>query len=1042
MMLIGVIIASLAGGFVFVKTIRDDMDSSVRIAVDGLEKEIDAISTRMTLFCDVFSNMGDMVRMVRKKETYSLNKTLLSYLKISDFDTITITDADGLVLSRPHARNFVGDNASLKGYVGPALRGETVTIIEGGTTIGLGLFHGVPVIDHSNGEIVGSLVAGLNLVNPVMLEKLSNMFNIELSIFYGDTRVGSTIKSGDMRLTGTTSAPEIAAAVIGRGESHFGEYVLGNDTSLRTFYKPFYINGKIIGMLAGATSTLPLDIAVRKARMRIIGIVLAFIFIGAPITWIFSRAISDLAEEKTKQEIFLSLLMKNSPDIIIMFDEHGRFIDCTNTFLQKMDTVCDKLEGRTFSDGLSGSVSATDMERLSDALSRAMEKKEIIYLDISLSLRNEDDPSWYSVSFAPMVGTEDDLIGVIAIMHDMSDLIQARKSEAASQAKSAFLANMSHEIRTPLNAIIGLSEVEMRNLLPNDTQTNISKIYGSGSTLLGIINDILDISKIESGKFELILVKYELPNIISDTIHQNVVRIESKPVKFETAIDENIPSKLRGDEIKIKQILNNILSNSFKYTREGTVTLRVTCDATGDDAVLSFIVSDTGIGIKKEDMANLFSEYKQLDTYTNRNIGGTGLGLSITKSLIDLMGGTIHVDSEYGKGSVFTVHIPQQVIDPTPIGRGIAENLRTFRLAENNLAKNLARVPMPYARVLLVDDVITNLDVAKGLLSPYGLMVHCASSGAQAIEIVREEKIAYDAIFMDHMMPLMDGIEAVRIIRSEIDTEYARNVPIIALTANALAGNDEMFLRCGFQAFLSKPIDIIKLDKILNDLVRGKRTFTENEIPSALEPRAPAPESLPSRHIDGMDMADAIARSGSYGTFMKIVRSYTRHTPELLEKLRVTNAESLHEYMTIIHGIKGSSFSIRADRVGSMAEELEQAAKAGDFNTVVSRNEEFIDTTKKLIEDLRTLDDAGENSFRVKEGVRPAPDETALDSILEHARHYDTFGIENAISELDRYDYETRTDLVDWLKEKIENLEYDEITQRLEQVLGFHATTE
>ena len=285
-----------------------------------------------------------------------------------------------------------------------------------------------------------------------------------------------------------------------------------------------------------------------------------------------------------------------------------------------------------------------------------------------------------------------------------------------------------------------------------------------------------------------------------------------------------MPGSLRGDDLRIKQIFNNLLSNAFKYTDSGTIEWRVSFERDGDAGWLVSSVRDTGIGIRPENVHNLFSEYNQVDTQANRKVEGTGLGLAITKRFVDMMGGTITVESEYGKGTTFHVRLRQQIARATPIGRDVAKSLMEMRyaLAKRNTTKRQERAKLSYARVLVVDDITTNLDVARGMMKPYGMKVDCATSGRRAIEMIRAEKARYDAIFMDHMMPEMDGIEAARIIHEEIDTEYARNIPIIALTANAVVGTEEMFLSKGFQDFIPKPIDTAKLDAVLRRWVRDK----------------------------------------------------------------------------------------------------------------------------------------------------------------------------------------------------------------------------
>jgi signal transduction histidine kinase/CheY-like chemotaxis protein len=398
---------------------------------------------------------------------------------------------------------------------------------------------------------------------------------------------------------------------------------------------------------------------------------------------------------------------------------------------------------------------------------------------------------------------------------------QTETAITASESKSAFLATMSHEIRTPLNAVIGLADIELRKTLPKETFNNIKKIRTSGSNLLSIINDILDISKIESHNLELIPNEYHTPSLINDTIQLNILRIGDKPITFKLEIDETLPARLYGDELRIKQVFNNLLSNAFKYTKEGTVCMALSHTMQGNETILTMSVKDSGMGIRPEDQKLLFSDYMQVDLKAHRSIEGTGLGLAISKRLMELMGGTISLVSEYGRGSCFTIMFRQGIIDSTGIGKKTVESLRNFQWTEEKQEKIETYTQMPDRRVLVVDDVEINLEVAKGIMEVYGFTIDCVTSGRQAIALIEDNGLHYDAVFMDHMMPDMDGMEATKYIREEIGTDYARTVPIIALTANALIGNEDNFLANGFTAFLSKPLDPRQLDEVINKYVKG-----------------------------------------------------------------------------------------------------------------------------------------------------------------------------------------------------------------------------
>jgi signal transduction histidine kinase/CheY-like chemotaxis protein len=392
------------------------------------------------------------------------------------------------------------------------------------------------------------------------------------------------------------------------------------------------------------------------------------------------------------------------------------------------------------------------------------------------------------------------------------------EARSANVTKSRFIATMSHEMRTPMNVVVGLTDLLLEEEdIPAAARDNLKKISIASKTLTGIINDILDISKIEAGKLELLPERYDMASLLNDVIVLNIVRIGEKPISLHLDIDENIPCVISGDELRVKQIINNLLSNAFKYTQKGTVTLGIRCERAGDmDVWLSIYVSDTGIGIRPEDAEKLFTDYNQVDTKANRKAEGTGLGLSITKRLVEHMGGKISVESEYGRGSTFSVHIRQGFVIDIPLSPITLKNLTGFKYMEKQKHKyeKLVRPDLSYARVLVVDDMQTNLDVVASMLRKYKIWVDCVTSGQEAIDHIDAGNPVYNVIFMDHMMPGMDGMETAAKIRA-IGTAYALKIPIIALTANAAVGNEKMFLENGFQAFLPKPVNIVDLDTIV-----------------------------------------------------------------------------------------------------------------------------------------------------------------------------------------------------------------------------------
>jgi signal transduction histidine kinase/FixJ family two-component response regulator len=761
-----------------------------------------------------------------------------------------------------------------------------------------------------------------------------------------------------------------------------------------------------------------------------------------------------IAQERTSQELFFNLLMKNSQYVILIFDGSNRLLYSTDYFLTLANiSHVGLVSGRSIREIFQRYIDEPDLSKLERIYLQAVENQLISHHNVNISFRKNERPRTYSLNITPLMDPNINLSGTLLLFHDQTDLLQARQAEEASKAKSVFLANMSHEIRTPLNTIMGLSDVELGSDLPRATLSNLEKIYSAGATLLSIINDILDISKVESGKFQLVPVDYNFPSLISDTINLNTSRIGSKPIHLEVEISPSIPKSLKGDEVRIKQIVTNVLSNAFKYTDRGHIKLKISATVNSNEGTcyLTFVVSDTGRGIREKDLDRIFNNYVQLDRSVNRYIEGTGLGLSITKTLVEMMNGTINVRSEYGRGSTFTMTVLQEVTDPTPIGPKIAENLKNFDFRYKKLppSSSIQRSYMPYGKVLLVDDVLPNLDVAKSLLLPYGISTHCATSGEEAIGLIRDAEVEYDLIFMDQMMPRMDGIEAVRIIRHEIGTEYSETVPIIALTANAIVGIEDMFYASGFQGFISKPIDIKHLDRILNQFIRdrqSKETLEEAErLQKKLEKTKKrqgelseeGQENLWNRYIPGLNLSEGLARCDNQpGVYLPLLRSWARHTSRLLEELQVDSTLNFQHYAIKIHGIKGSSYGICAHKVGEMASELEKAARRGDYAFIRDTHPAFVITSSALIADIHSLLLEYEEALQKEaKELKPCPDPKILKNILGNCTLFKTGLIKKDLKLLEKYSYEKDGDLVDYLRDRFENLEYDKMKERLSTYL-------
>jgi len=621
----------------------------------------------------------------------------------------------------------------------------------------------------------------------------------------------------------------------------------------------------------------------------------------------------------------------------------------------------------------------------------------------------------------------------LALLKDAADV--------ANKAKSSFLANMSHEIRTPMNAILGVADILMqKEALPDDVEDGLGRIYNSCDILLSIINDLLDFSKIEAGKMDLNREQYKIANMISDSIQLNMMWIDDKPIEFEIHIDENTPAKLYGDEMRIKQILNNLLSNAFKYTNSGSVSLTVVSEhwPEKDGVTLVLIIKDTGVGMTKDQLANLFQEYLRFNEKSAYGVEGTGLGLAITNGLVSMMNGGLTVESEPDVGSTFIVRLPQETVDNDVIGKDIASSLEKLRMnyVVRKKRGQVIREQMPYGKVLVVDDMEPNLYVATGLLRPYDLQIETATSGYEVIDLIEAGK-EYDLIFMDHMMPELDGIETTKKLR---DSGYSK--PIVALTANAVIGQESIFLKNGFDVFISKPVDIRQLNSVLNKYVRDahpeEATQTvqkpiNDEAEDNMEPYS-GPLAQMQGKIIGLDIMQGVEQySGNEKYYTQVLTSYTASVRTILDEIKKVTKDTLPEYKIKVHSIKGASDSIFANRVASLAGNLEQAAKDNDFEYVEKNNKEFIETAGKLIDDIDTL--LSEVDSESEKPVKDKPDNELLSGLIEACKTFSINEVEDIMEKIDSYKYESDDGLAAWLREKTTIMNYTLITEKLTELL-------
>ena len=537
---------------------------------------------------------------------------------------------------------------------------------------------------------------------------------------------------------------------------------------------------------------------------------------------------------------------------------------------------------------------------------------------------------------------------LIMVHYNRKLTIAAEAAKQANEAKSHFLSTMSHDIRTPMNAIIGLNEMILRESRDEDILMYSENIRTSGNTLLGIINDILDFSKIEAGKMEIINVDYNFVYLLNDLVNMVQQRADEKGLVFKLDVDKDIPVVMNGDEIRIKQVIINILSNAVKYTREGSVLFSITSrkiEDKPDHVMLHVSVKDTGIGIKKEDLGRLFEAFERIEEKRNRNVEGTGLGMAIAQNFLNLMGSKLQVESEYGKGSVFSFDLEQKVVKWDPVG----EYDIAYKRFLSERKRYRSQFTAPKARILVVDDTPVNLTVFTSLLRRTKIQIDIADNGNDGIALYKKQ--LYDIIFLDHMMPDKDGIETLKEMKECTDTPNLKT-PVICLTANAVSGMREMYINAGFDEYLTKPIDAGRLESMLMtflppDLVEAAEDDKEEE-------SIKLPDFL--YDISELDVNSGLEHCGGSESYIVTLKTYLETADKNLEDIEKFWAEKdIKNVTTKVHALKSTSKAVGAIMLGDLAAKLEKAGTVSDEAYLGKELPVLILQYKKLLGDLRPI---------------------------------------------------------------------------------------
>lgn len=622
-----------------------------------------------------------------------------------------------------------------------------------------------------------------------------------------------------------------------------------------------------------------------------------------------------------------------------------------------------------------------------------------------------------------------DVTKIIEQNHLMKRLVL--QTEDANRAKTNFVSNMSHEIRTPMNSIVGITEILLRSRHSPKEQEYLLNIQSSGRVLLTIINDVLDCSKMEAGKMQLFDEPYDTCSLFHDLRISMENRIGHSGLELIYDIDQDIPCKLKGDMGRIRQVIINLVNNAIKYTEKGSVRFSVHVRQKNTDKVMLYYeVADTGIGIRKEDQKILFDAFQRVEMDRNCYVEGTGLGLTISQNLVNMMGGVIEVESEYGKGSRFFFTIEQTIIDPTPVS---AVN---YNGQKDNVTEKEAECLFiaPEAHILLVDDNELNLVVAKELLKPLRMQIDTAENGLQAVKMVRGSQ--YDLVLMDHMMPVMDGIEAAKAIRALPEDKYQK-LPIIALTANAMVDARKEFLNAGMNGFVAKPIDFARICNQLKlwlpkDLVRD---VPKEEAKKLLADDLSDREIQPEDPQMGFSFEEGVKHCGSKAALMKTIRIFYRTIDSKADKIEQCLKEGLiSDYVVEVHALKSSALLIGAVPLSEAAKELEDYGKQGKTEVLEEKTPDVLTLYRDLKNILRPYAEKEEDA---KKEFSDGEWITALQQIHQCIEQFDLDGVDQIMEQLEEYQVpECIRESMDQLRVYVADVSLEEIMELTDTMTG------